>query len=153
MTDDEFGALFEHHKNAVYQFAWRITNSPAVAEDIAQDTFLTLGEAMRSGTVRGDRRERCCWGLRGTWRGSGGAGTGDGVRWSGKFSGMEEAVSAAVAALPPFQRETLILATYEGFSLQQAADVRSVNRSKRGRNIEMLHARASGEKRIACNAN
>src|SRR5215471_7160124 len=42
MTDAEFRAVFEQHKNAVYRFAWRMTNSPEAAEDIAQEVFLSL---------------------------------------------------------------------------------------------------------------
>lgn len=136
MTDNEFGALFEQHKHAVYQFAWRMTNSPEVAEDIAQDTFLTLwrGEAELDRS-RGSMRalllgiaRHLAWKR---WRRD--------RRWSSlddetfvatplseEFSGMEQAVSAAVAALPPLQRETLILATYEGLSLQEAADALAV---------------------------
>lgn len=47
MTDEEFEAIFEEHKNAVYQFAWRMTNSASSAEDVAQEVFLALfrGEA------------------------------------------------------------------------------------------------------------
>jgi len=136
MTDNEFGALFEQHKNAVYQFAWRMTNSPVVAEDIAQDTFLTLwrGEAELDRS-RGSMRalllgiaRHLAWKR---WRRD--------QRWSslddetfvavslsGEVSGLEEAVSAAVAALPPLQREALILATYEGLSLQEMADALAV---------------------------
>ncbi|HEY1215330.1 MAG TPA: RNA polymerase sigma factor [Bryobacteraceae bacterium] len=132
MTDDEFGALFEQHKNAVYQFAWRMTNSPAVAEDIAQDTFLTLwrGEAEWDRS-RGSARalllgiaRHLAWKR---WRRD--------QRWSslddetfvatslsGESCGTEEAVSTAIAALPSLQREALILATYEGLSLQETAD-------------------------------
>src|SRR6516165_2086513 len=42
MTDNEFRAAFEEHKDAVYRFAWRMMNSPAAAEDIAQEVFLAL---------------------------------------------------------------------------------------------------------------
>ena len=42
MTGAEFQTIFDEHKNAVYRFAWRMTSSAAVAEDIAQDVFLTL---------------------------------------------------------------------------------------------------------------
>ncbi len=35
-------------------------------------------------------------------------------------------MSVAVAALPPLQREALILATYEGLSLQEIADTLAI---------------------------
>ena len=42
MTEREFRAAFLAHKDAVYRFAWRMTDSAAAAEDIAQDVFLAL---------------------------------------------------------------------------------------------------------------
>jgi RNA polymerase sigma-70 factor (ECF subfamily) len=131
MTDGEFGAIFEEHKNAVYQFAWRMTNSPAVAEDIAQDVFLVLlrGDAELD-RLRGSLRalllgiaRHLAWKR---WRND--------QRWTSledeafiatpvsvESLGAEQAVLTAVAALPPLQREALILATYEGLSLQEMA--------------------------------
>ena len=42
MTKAEFQIAFDEHKDAIYSFAWRMTNSAVVAEDIAQDVFLSL---------------------------------------------------------------------------------------------------------------
>ena len=42
MTDTELRRAFDTHKDAVYDFALRMTASPATAEDIAQDCFLEL---------------------------------------------------------------------------------------------------------------
>src|SRR5689334_17718118 len=42
MTDAEFKDLFKQNQDAVYRFAWRMSGSPFVAEDIAQEVFLTL---------------------------------------------------------------------------------------------------------------
>jgi DNA-directed RNA polymerase specialized sigma24 family protein len=42
MNEREFRAAFHDHKEAVYRFAWRMTNSPAAAEDIAQEVFLCI---------------------------------------------------------------------------------------------------------------
>ena len=42
MTDAEFQAVFDEHKDAVYRFAWRMSGSPAAAEDITQDVFVGL---------------------------------------------------------------------------------------------------------------
>ena len=42
MTEPELRAAFHEHKEAVYQFAWRMTRSAPVAEDIAQECFLSL---------------------------------------------------------------------------------------------------------------
>lgn len=136
MTEDEFEALFAEHKNAVYQFAWRMTNSPAVAEDIAQEVFLALwrGEAAwdrARGTMRAlllGIARHLAWKR---WR--------QDQRWSlleeetfvaaplaVDSLGIGHAVAAAVAALPPLQRETVILATYEELSLQEMAETLAV---------------------------
>jgi RNA polymerase sigma-70 factor (ECF subfamily) len=133
MTDEEFEAIFEEHKNAVYQFAWRMTNSASSAKDVAQEVFLALfrGEAELDHS-RGSMRalllgiaRHMAWRR---WRYD--------RRWSSlddepspiaspavENLGAEHAVAAAVAALPPLQREALILATYEGFSLQEMAEI------------------------------
>ena len=42
MTDAEFQAAFDQHKDAVYRFAWRMSGSAAAAEDITQDVFVGL---------------------------------------------------------------------------------------------------------------
>ena len=42
MTNAEFQAAFDQHKDAVYRFAWRMSGSAAAAEDIAQDVFVAL---------------------------------------------------------------------------------------------------------------
>ena len=49
---DAFRALFEKHKDAVYSIALRYSGDAAVAQDIAQDTFLKLFSTL--GTFRGD---------------------------------------------------------------------------------------------------
>ena len=136
MSGEEFRAIFEEHKNAVYQFAWRISNSPSIAEDIAQDVFLAVlrGKAELDSS-RGSLRalllgiaRRLAWKR---WRHD--------QRWAPldeeafvaapipvESGDRSQAVSAAVAALPPLQREALILATYEELSLQEMADVLTV---------------------------
>jgi len=49
---DAFRALFEKYKDMVYSVALRYSGDPAVAQDIAQDTFLKLYTAI--GSFRGD---------------------------------------------------------------------------------------------------
>src|ERR1700677_2494132 len=49
---DAFRALFERHKDKVYSIALRYSGDAAVAQDIAQDTFLKLFTGLRS--FRGD---------------------------------------------------------------------------------------------------
>ena len=49
---DAFRALFETHKDLVYSIALRYSGDPAVAQDIAQDTFVKLFSTI--GSFRGD---------------------------------------------------------------------------------------------------
>ena len=37
MTHAELQTAFDQHREAIYRFAWRMTNSAAAVEDIAQD--------------------------------------------------------------------------------------------------------------------
>ena len=131
MTDAEFEAVFEQHKDAVYRFAWRMTSSAAVAEDIAQDAFLALlRHPDRFDPRRGSVRAFLLGIARNLvlkrWR--------DEHRWEpvddeqwvappvdmirGETAGI---VARAVRSLPPLQREALILAEYEGLSLEEIA--------------------------------
>jgi RNA polymerase sigma-70 factor (ECF subfamily) len=131
MTEREFRAPFHDHKEAVYRFAWRMTNSPAAAEDIAQEVFLCiLRQPLNFDGARGRLRPYLLGIARNLalkkWR--------DDHRWqpledddfaaapvdvtSGEVA---RAVAAAVQALVPLQREALVVADYEGLSLEQIA--------------------------------
>lgn len=131
MTEADFKLAFEEHKDAVYRFAWRMTSSPSVAEDVAQDVFLVLLRrpdlfdpsrgALRSfllGVTRNLVLKR--------WR--------DENRWEEledeRFTAepveitrveTAEIVGQAVRSLPPLQREVLVLAEYEELSLEEIA--------------------------------
>jgi DNA-directed RNA polymerase specialized sigma24 family protein len=68
VTDAEFQTAFAEHKDAVYRFAWRMSGSPAAAEDITQDAFVGLLRH-RTGSIRtAGRCAPSCWGLPGTSR-------------------------------------------------------------------------------------
>jgi RNA polymerase sigma-70 factor (ECF subfamily) len=130
MTDSEFRTAFEQHKDAVYRFGWRMSGSEAAAEDIAQEVFLVLLEQPeRFDAARGPLRSFLLGIARNLalkkWR--------EQNRWA-ELEGEEieavapvaspdtsEAVGAAVRALPLLQREALILAEYEGMSLEEIA--------------------------------
>lgn len=130
MTCAEFRAIFEANKNAIYAFAWRMTGSPATAEDIAQDCFLLLLQSpAQYDEARGSVRAWLLGVARNLilkrWRSEG--------RWT-TFDHedfpveplltdcrVEEIVSQAVQALPPLQREVLVLVEYEGMTLEETA--------------------------------
>ena len=130
MTDTEFRAVFEEHKDAIYRFAWRMSGSAAVAEDIAQEVFLALlRQPGRFDPSRGALRSFLLAVARNVAL----------KRWRDEFRLDElddrfsipavdlerletaEAVGAAVASLPPLQREVLILAEYEELPLEEIA--------------------------------
>jgi RNA polymerase sigma-70 factor (ECF subfamily) len=130
MTDAEFRAVFEQNKDAVYRFAWRMSGSPVVAEDIAQEVFLSLlHQPGRFDPARGPLRPFLLAVARNLtlkrWR--------DEHRWDvleDEFATpavdlesreTADAVGAAVASLVPLQREVLILAEYEDLSLDEIA--------------------------------
>jgi RNA polymerase sigma-70 factor, ECF subfamily len=131
MNDAEFRTAFEQHKDAVYRFAWRMTNSRAAAEDIAQEAFLTLLRLPdRFDPARGSLRSF----LLAVARNLALKRFRDERRWdvledeefvaepaaieSGETA---EIVGAAVSRLPPLQREALVLAEYEEMSLEEIA--------------------------------
>jgi RNA polymerase sigma-70 factor (ECF subfamily) len=127
MTDPEFREAYRLNKDVLYRFAWRMTGSPDSAEDIVHDCFLVLlgkpaGYDAARGTLRsfliGITRNLALKRLRG----------------DNRFENLDEeflapaaidaeardsaqVIAQSVAALPPMQREVLILAEYEDLSL------------------------------------
>ena len=137
---DAFRMLFEAHHEAVFRFAYRLTSSVHVAEDVTQDCFLR----MVSGPVgfdpgRGTLRAFLCGTARNLvrqwWRKTGREVELDDDRdetvaansmpGEGEGPSLEvaEAVQAAVATLPVFQREAVILFEFEGLSLEEVSQV------------------------------
>jgi RNA polymerase sigma-70 factor (ECF subfamily) len=129
MTDDEFRSAFEAHKDAVYRFLWRMAG-PDSAEDLAQEVFVALLRyPARFDASRGTLRAFLLGIARNLAR----------KRWRDEPRSVDldnelvvapfditrreaaDIVAAAVRALPPLQREVLILAEYEQLSLEQIA--------------------------------
>jgi RNA polymerase sigma-70 factor (ECF subfamily) len=131
MTDSEFREAYGRHKDVLYRFAWRMTGSPVAAEDLVQDCFLMLWRNQATydgerGTLRSFligvtrnlalkrlRRERTFDELEEETAICGP------IDPAGRERG--EMVAQAVAALPPLQREALILAEYEEMPLEEIA--------------------------------
>ena len=131
MTDAEFKTAFHLHKDAVYRFAWRMTNSPDAAEDIAQEVFLSLlrhpgrfdpGRGAFRSFLLAIARNLALKKFR------------DEDRWDvledEQFLAQPfdiergetaDIVGSAVNSLPPLQREVLILSEYEELSLEEIA--------------------------------
>jgi RNA polymerase sigma-70 factor (ECF subfamily) len=129
MTEAEFRDAYQRNKAVLYRFARRMLASPTEAEDVVQDAFLELWRngsrfdpdrgSLRSFLIgvasnlirrrlRSDRPH-------------------DELEEDGALcdpidlAGLEraEVIARAVAALPPNQRETLILADYEEMPLDE----------------------------------
>jgi RNA polymerase sigma-70 factor (ECF subfamily) len=133
VTDEEFRAAFDEHKDAIYRFAWRMTASSDAADDIAQEVFLFLWrQPDRFDPARGALRAYLLGVARNLalkrWR--------DAHRWEEideeRFVAQPvdverretaRIVGDAVGSLPPLQREALILAEYEELSLEDIARI------------------------------
>ena len=128
MTEQEFRQAFHDHKDAVYGFALRMSGSVLVAEDVAQDCFVELlRRPDRFDPDRGPMRQFLLGVARNLvfrqWR------------QARRVDPLEEDVreetpdpmagpiaqliALAVQALPPLQREALLLFEYEGFTLEE----------------------------------
>jgi RNA polymerase sigma-70 factor (ECF subfamily) len=129
MTHAEFQQAYWGHKDVVYRFARRVAGSTAAAEDVVQETFLALwnnSAAYRPdrGTLRsfliGIARHRILQGRRGERPYDE---LEDDCALTAPIdpAGLERAemIARAVAALPPLQREVLVLAEYEDLSLDE----------------------------------
>jgi len=131
MTDSEFREAYGWHKDVLYRFARRMTGSAVVAEDLVQDCFLMLWRnAVAYDRERGTLRSFLIGVVRNLAL--------QHLRRDRPYDPLEEEssvdapldlergeradmVARAVAALPPLQRESLILAEYEELSLEEIA--------------------------------
>jgi RNA polymerase sigma-70 factor (ECF subfamily) len=133
-----FVELFGRHHQAVFRFAYRFSGSAATAEDITQDSFLALLRSPgRYDPARGPVR---AW-LLGVARTlllkqfrrlhpespldeiADSADERPGPESCSLSSEIAETVREAVQALPPLQREALILFEYEELSLAEIANI------------------------------
>src|SRR5579859_3914116 len=118
MTDDEFRSLYERYRDPLFRFAWRLTGSPQVSEDLVHDCFVGLYrggfdparasvQTYLFAAVRNLTRKH--------YRDTGReydppAGTSDDPLRQLVSGEISEQVRLAVEALPGLQREALILA-------------------------------------------
>lgn len=131
MTDAEIQAAFEQHKDAVYRFAWRMSGSASMAEDITQDAFVgLLRHPDRFNPARGSLRAFLLGIARNLalkrWRSEHRHEPLDDDAMAAAPVDLDrgaigDIVGCAVQALVPFQREVVILVEYEGLTLAEAA--------------------------------
>ena len=129
VTRPEVERAFELYRHPVFRFAWRMSASATTAEDVTQEVFLGLLRGdLRFDPARGSLRGF----LLGVARNLALKRVRAETRWAPideeqfvaqplSIDGFEvgELVGRAVAALPPLQREVLILAEYEECSLDE----------------------------------
>jgi RNA polymerase sigma-70 factor (ECF subfamily) len=135
ITETDFRQAFEQHKDAVYDFALRMTASPAAAEDVAQDCFLELLRNPRGfDPSRGSLRMFLFGVARHLvyryWRKQNRSVpmNEDMLAYSPDLTAasLSEMIREAVQALPEFQREAVVLFEYEGFTLEEIAGLTGV---------------------------
>jgi RNA polymerase sigma-70 factor (ECF subfamily) len=132
-----FLALYHRYRTPLFRFAWRLTGSIPSAEDIIQECFLVL---LRGAAYAADRASLRQY-LFGITRNLAMQKMRVGERDAEELEDLEltssplddllslersEAVAQAVAALPPLQREALILFEYEEMSLEEIATISAV---------------------------
>ena len=135
-----FIKLYERHRGAIFRFSYRLSGSVEAAEDITHDCFLSLIKKPDSFLPdRGALRTYLFSAARHLWLKQ--------LRNSGRETAMDDfpedrfiasgreplrellddelslKVQEAVASLPPLQREALILFEYEGFALNEIANM------------------------------
>lgn len=128
MTDADFRDAYRRHKEVLYRFARRMAGSANVAEDIVQESFLVLWRNSAyqpdRGTLRsfllGIARNLILQRLRHD-RPYDELGEESALIQPIDPAGLDRAeiVARAVTALPPLQREAIILAEYEEMSLEE----------------------------------
>jgi RNA polymerase sigma-70 factor (ECF subfamily) len=134
-----FLALYERHRQPVFRFAYRLLGSPELAEDVSHDCFLSLirkPENFRA--ERGSLRTYLYAAARNLalkhFRGSAREASLDDVQEEAETGTAQPLsrlldkelailVREAVMALPPLQREALVLFEYEGLSLSEIAQI------------------------------
>ena len=133
MTEAEFRETYESHRDLLFRFACRMTGSAEAAEDVVHDCFLLLWRKklvfdrnrgpLRSflfGVTRNLALKRM--GQEGSFDElAEDAAVGEPIDPANRE--RADLVAQAVAALPPLQREALILAEYEEMPLEQMAQL------------------------------
>ncbi len=129
MTDAAFRQAYRLHKDVLYRFARRMTGSGPAAEDIVQEAFLELWRnAANHDPARGSLRSLLVGVARNlalqrvrAERPQDELDEAMAFETPVDLVGIEraQAVAAAVGALPPLQREALIMAEYEDMTLEE----------------------------------
>jgi RNA polymerase sigma-70 factor (ECF subfamily) len=132
-----FVLLYERHRDPVFRFACRMLGSVEAAEDVAHDCFLGLmTQPLRFDPARASLRTYLCAAVRNLsfkrLRADGRERADGGIRepamdGEALTNLLEDEVAreirSAVGALPPLQREVVLLVEYESLSLAEVAEI------------------------------
>ena len=135
-----FLQVYERHRDAVFRFAYRLSGSVELAEDITHDSFLSLMKKPENFIPgRASLRTYLFAAARNIWlkqlRKFGRESAIDDLRDDQLVAANREPlrrlmdnelalkVKEAVSSLPPLQRETLVLFEYEGLALSEIASL------------------------------
>jgi RNA polymerase sigma-70 factor (ECF subfamily) len=137
-----FAVIYERHRSLVFRFAYRLSQSREIAEEITHDCFLSLikePQRFKAQEQRASLRTYLCAAARNlAFKRLRRAGSETAIDdFSEQLATAEsqeplrllldaevsEAVRKAIGELPPLQREALILFEYEELSLAEIAEV------------------------------
>jgi len=137
-----FAALYERHRSLIFRFAYRLSQSREMAEEITHDCFLSLikePQRFKADEQRASLRTYLCAAARNlVFKRLRRAGAEMAIDDSSELlaaaesqeplrllldAEIYEAVRKAIGELPPLQREALILFEYEELSLVEIAEV------------------------------
>jgi RNA polymerase sigma-70 factor (ECF subfamily) len=135
-----FLALYEHHRDPVFRFAYRLLGSTELAEDVAHDCFLSLLRKPESfNPARASLRTYLLAAARNLamkhFRGLHGEGALEDLAEEPALAErhgplrqlldeeLSEVVRRAIDGLPPLQREALVLFEYEELMLSEIATI------------------------------
>jgi len=141
-----FAVIYERHRGLVFRFAYRLSQSREMAEEITHDCFLSLikePQRFKTQEQRASLRTYLCAAARNlAFKRLRRAGAETAIDdFSERLAAAEsqeplrllldaeisEAVRKAIGELPPLQREALILFEYEELSLAEIAEVASAD--------------------------
>ena len=130
---EAFEALIARHQRMIHALTFRMTGSPADAEDLAQETFIKAFQQL--GGYRGEAKfsswlYRIAVNLCLNWRSRQDRRQQAHTEWaeqledgSGSDGGRSQQIESALMKLNPKQRAAVVLTTYDGLNHAEAARI------------------------------